>query len=133
MKKLYFFTMLSIMLLAVTGAMAQKKTKFKAAELKGIWQLCHYVSESPDVPGELKPSNTFKVLSDDGRIVNFTVIPGSSAIITGYGTWKLLTDDSYKESIENQGSGTQTGSIFRCWTIRIIFSNLKLRTVISCI
>ena len=44
MKKLYFFTMLSIMLLAVTGAMAQKKTKFKVAELKGIWQLCHYVS-----------------------------------------------------------------------------------------
>ena len=36
MKKLYFFTMLSIMLLAVTGATAQKKTKFKAADLKGI-------------------------------------------------------------------------------------------------
>ena len=100
MKKLYFFTMLSIMLLAVTGAMAQKKTKFQLADLKGIWQLCHYVSESPDVPGSLKPSNTFKVLSDDGRIVNFTIIPGSDAIITGYGTWKQLTDDSYKESIE---------------------------------
>ena len=85
MKKLYFFTMLSIMLLAVTGAMAQKKTKFQLADLKGIWQLCHYVSESPDVPG---------------RIVNFTIIPGSDAIITGYGTWKQLTDDSYKESIE---------------------------------
>ncbi len=90
MKKLYFFTMLSIMLLAVTGAMAQKKTKFKVAELKGIWQLCHYVSESPDVPGELKPSNTFKV----------TIIPGADAIITGYGTYKQLTDDSYRESIE---------------------------------
>lgn len=100
MKKLYFFTMLSIMLLAVTGAMAQKKTKFQLADLKDIWQLCHYVSESPDVPGSLKPSNTFKVLSDDGRIVNFTIIPGSDAIITGYGTWKQLTDDSYKESIE---------------------------------
>ena len=37
MKKLYFFTMLSIMLLAVTGATAQKKTKFKPADLKGIW------------------------------------------------------------------------------------------------
>ena len=71
MKKLFFFTMLSMMLLAVTGAMAQKKTKFKAADLKGIWQLCHYVSESPDVPGALKPSNTFKVLSDDGRIENY--------------------------------------------------------------
>ena len=99
MKKLYFFIMLSIML-AVTGAMAQKKTKLKVAELKGIWQLCHYVSESPDVLGELKPSNTFKVLSDDGRIVNFTIIPGSSAIVTGYGSWKQLTDDSYRGSIE---------------------------------
>ena len=100
MKKLYFFTVLAVMLMAVTGAMAQKKTKFKPAELKGIWQLCHYVSESPDVAGYLKPSNTFKVLSDDGRIVNFTLIPGSDAIITGYGTWKQLTNNSYKESIE---------------------------------
>lgn len=100
MKKLYFFTVLAVMLMAVTGVMAQKKTKFKPAELKGIWQLCHYVSESPDVAGYLKPSNTFKVLSDDGRIVNFTLIPGSDAIITGYGTWKQLTKNSYKESIE---------------------------------
>ncbi len=100
MKKLYFFTVLAIMLMAVTGAMAQKKTKFKPAELKGIWQLCHYVSESPDVAGYLKPSNTFKVLSDDGRIVNFTLIPGSDAIITGYGTWKQLTNNSNKEIID---------------------------------
>ena len=100
MKKLYFFTMLSIMLLAVTGATAQKKTKFKAADLKGIWQLCHYVSESPDVPGALKPSNTFNVLSYVGLFVKFTFIPGAVAIISGYGTYKQLTDDSYKESIE---------------------------------
>lgn len=100
MKKLYFLTVLAVMLMAVTGAMAQKKTKFKPAELRGIWQLCHYVSESQDAVGYLKPSNTFKVLSDNGRIVNFTIIPGSDAIITGYGTWKQLTDDSYKESIE---------------------------------
>lgn len=100
MKKVYFFTMLTVMLLVVTGAMAQKKTKFQPANLKGIWQLCHYVSESPDVPGVLKPSNTFKVLSDDGRIVNFTIIPGVDAIITGYGTYKQLTVNTYKESIE---------------------------------
>ena len=123
MKKLYFFTMLSIMLLAVTGATAQKKTKFKVADLKGIWQLCHYVSESPDVPGALKPSNTFKVLSDDGQIVNFTIIPGADAIITGYGTYKQLTDDSYKEV-------SRRTFISRCWTIRTIFWNLRLKTMI---
>ena len=92
--------MLAAVLLAVTGAAAQKKASFKTADLKGIWQLCHYVSEIPDVPGALKPSNTFKVLSDDGRIVNFTLIPGKDAIITGYGTYIQLTDNSYRESIE---------------------------------
>ena len=100
MKKKYFITMLAAVLLAVTGATAQKKASFKPAGLKGIWQLCHYVSEIPDVPGALKPSNTFKVLSDDGRIVNFTLIPGKDAIITGYGTYIQLTDNSYRESIE---------------------------------
>lgn len=100
MNKQLFFAMLAAMLLAATGTMAQEKAKFKPADLKGIWQLCHYVSEIPDVPGTLKPSNTFKVLSEDGRIVNFTIIPGSDAIITGYGTYEQLTDNSYKESIE---------------------------------
>ncbi len=100
MKRNYFFTMLAAVLLAVAGANAQESAEFRPAELKGIWQLCHYVSEIPDVPGILKPSNTFKVLSDDGRIVNFTIIPGKDAIITGYGTYQQLTDSSYKESIE---------------------------------
>lgn len=100
MKRNYFITLLAAMLLAVTGAKAQENTNSKPADLAGIWQLCHYVSEIPDVPGVLKPSNTFKVLSDDGRIVNFTMIPGTDAIITGYGTYRLLSDHSYKESIE---------------------------------
>ena len=101
MRKIYFFAILVAMMFAATNAaMAQKRTKFKPAELKGIWQLCHYVSEVPDVPGTLKPSNTFKVLSDDGRIVNFTIIPGKDAIVTGYGTYAQVANDSYKESIE---------------------------------
>lgn len=100
MKKKIFFVMLSVMLLVVAGGKAQEKKDFKPAELKGIWQLCHYVSEAADLPGTLKPSNTFKVLSEDGRIVNFTLIPGSDAIITGYGTYVQLSDTTYKESIE---------------------------------
>ena len=100
MNKKLFFTMLAILLLAVTGIMAQENVMSKPAGLKGIWQLCHYVSEVPDVPGILKPSNTFKVLGDDGRIANFTLLPGKDAIITGYGTYVQLTDSTYKESIE---------------------------------
>ena len=97
MKKLLFFTLFVAVEL---GLLAQNQAEFKVANLKGIWQLCHYVSENPNIPGSLKPSNTFKVLSDDGRIVNFTLIPGSDAIITGYGTWEQLSDNTYKESIE---------------------------------
>ena len=91
MKKNYFFTMLAVMLFAVTGVRWHRiRLTFEPAHLKGIWQLCHYVSENPDVPGELKPSNTFKVLSDDGRIVNFTIRPGADAIITGYGSLRAV-------------------------------------------
>lgn len=100
MKRNYFITLLAAALLAVTGAKAQENATFQPADLAGIWQLCHYVSEIPDVPGMLKPSNTFKVLSDDGRIVNFRMIPGADAIITGFGTYRQLSGGSYKESIE---------------------------------
>lgn len=90
--------MLTAMLLAATGAQAQKsKTDFTPANLQGIWQLCHYVSESVNSTGALRPSFTFKVLNEGGTFNNFTVIPGSSAIITGSGNWEQLTDDSYKE------------------------------------
>lgn len=113
MKKLYFFTMLAAMLFAVTNVMAQK-ANFKPANLKGIWQLCHYVSESPDAPGVLKPSNTFKVLSDDGRIVNFTIRPGADAIITG-----MVATSSCR--IIHTLKALKRIFICRCSTIRIMF------------
>mgnify|MGYP002234066256 CR=1 FL=1 len=61
--------MLAVVLLAVTGSPGADKAAFEPGASEGIWQLCHYVSENPEIPGTLKPSNTFKVLSDDGRIV----------------------------------------------------------------
>ncbi len=100
MKRKYFFAALAAMLLLVVFNVEAKKPKFKPAPLAGIWQLCHYVSENPGIPGTLKPSNTFKILTDDGRITNFTVIPGTSAIITGYGGYEQLSDTTYNESIE---------------------------------
>ncbi len=99
MKGNFCFTMVALLLLAITGVKAQEKSEFKPAELKGIWQLCHYVSEDVDIPGALKPSNTFKILGDDGTIINFTTRPGLEAIITGYGTYEQLSDNTYKESI----------------------------------
>ncbi|MCI1648271.1 MAG: DUF4488 domain-containing protein [Bacteroides sp.] len=101
MKTNHFIIALAALLLGIAGEVrAQKKEDFKPAELKGIWQLCHYVSEEQGIPGMLKPSNTFKVLTTDGHIVNFTLIPGKDAIITGYGTYEQLADNTYRESIE---------------------------------
>ena len=101
MKKLRLIIILTTMLSMVTCLMAQEKSEnFKSANLEGVWQMCFYVSESPDIPGELKPGNTFKVLTQDGHITNFTVIPNKGAIITGYGTYKQIAENQYDECIE---------------------------------
>lgn len=100
MKQHYSFIILAAMLLGVINVMAQETdSSFKPANLKGIWQMCFYVSESPDIPGELKPGNTFKVLTDDGHITNFTVIPNKGAIITGEGLYEQTSDNTYVENI----------------------------------
>ena len=100
MKQHYSFIILAAMLLGVINVMAQETdSSFKPAYLKGIWQMCFYVSESPDIPGELKPGNTFKVLTDDGHITNFTVIPNKGAIITGEGLYEQTSDNTYVENI----------------------------------
>ena len=110
--------MLAVVLLAVTGVRAQDKAAFEPAHLEGIWQLCHYVSENPEIPGTLKPSNTFKVLSDDGRIVNFTIRPGADAILRG-----MVPIGKYRvQPIRKVSRGT---SICLCWIIRTISLNLK--------
>ena len=100
MKQHYSFIILAAMLLGVINVMAQETdSSFKPANLKGIWQMCFYVSESPDIPDELKPGNTFKVLTDDGHITNFTVIPNKGAIITGEGLYEQTSDNTYVENI----------------------------------
>lgn len=101
MKARYLFTFITMMLFVVTSGMAQKKKKnFEPANLQGVWQMCFYVSESPDAPSQLKPGNTFKVLTPGGFITNFTIIPNQGAIITGYGKYEQVSDNLYHESIE---------------------------------
>lgn len=100
MKQHYSFIILAAVLLGVTNVMAQRTNKgFKPAPLKGVWQMCFYVSESPDVPGEFKPGNTFKILTEDGHLTNFTVIPNKGAIITGEGLYHQTSDNTYIEEI----------------------------------
>lgn len=89
-----FFSMVA------TVSFAQKKERLNAANLKGIWQMCFYVSETPDSPSTLRAGNTFKILSDDGVITNFTVIPGRGAIVTGVGTYKVVKPNILRESMK---------------------------------
>lgn len=101
MKHRYLFALMAMFLLLGAGrTMAQTKSAFEPADLKGIWQMCFYVSGDPNVPGELKPSNSFKILSDDGKFTNMTVIPNKGAIIIGSGTYKQTAPNAYIEHVE---------------------------------
>ena len=62
-----FFLVAFLMLLTVGSSMAQDVQEKTPITLHGVWQMCFYRSNSPDIPGELKTSNSLKILSDDGR------------------------------------------------------------------
>ena len=73
--KMRSFLLLALLLLVASGnALAQKAEKVPVS-LNGVWQMCFYRSNSPDVAGELKTSNSFKILSDDGRFTNMVMMP----------------------------------------------------------
>ena len=86
MKRRYLFILTAVFMLLGSRAMAQVESGFASANLNGIWQMCFYVSGNPEIPGELKPSNSFKILSDDGKFTNMVMIPNRGAIIIGSGT-----------------------------------------------
>lgn len=98
MKKTCLLTLVVALLsMSATAVWGQKK-----ADLEGIWQMHFYVSGAQGSPSTLRAGNTFKILSEDGHITNFTVIPGRGAIITGVGTYKVknnLLRESIKKNI----------------------------------
>lgn len=100
MKRTFLFTLfVALLSMTATVAWGQKKGR---ADLEGIWQMCFYVSGTPDAPGTLRAGNTFKILTEDGHITNFTVMPGRGAIITGLGTYKVKNNvlrESMKKNI----------------------------------
>lgn len=100
MKRCYLFVLTAICLLIGNRAMAQSEGVSFAADLRGVWQMCFYVSNNPDIPGELKPSNSFKILSDDGKFTNMTVVPNKGAIIIGSGTYKQSAPNAFTEHVE---------------------------------
>ena len=74
-RKKLFLLMIAFLLIGTSRVVGQEKSDVTPVNLKGIWQMCFYVSGTPQVPGELKPSNSFKILSDDGKFTNMTMIP----------------------------------------------------------
>ncbi len=101
MKRHYLFLMVTACLLAsISRVKGQETSVFTPVSLNGIWQMCFYVSGNPEHPGELKPSNSFKILSDDGKFTNMTVIPNHGAIIIGSGTYEQTAMNAYTEHVE---------------------------------
>ncbi|WP_455672084.1 DUF4488 domain-containing protein [Phocaeicola sp.] len=101
MKRHYlFFLMTALLFIGTSRVMGQQQSAFAPANLNGIWQMCFYVSGTPNQPGELKPSNSFKILSDDGKFTNMTMIPNHGAIIIGSGTYKQTAANAYTEHVE---------------------------------
>ena len=45
-------------------------------------------------------SNSFKILSDDGKFTNMTMIPNHGAIIIGSGTYRQTAPNAYTEHVE---------------------------------
>ena len=99
MKIRYFFLVAFLMLLAVGNSMAQAVQEKTPVNLQGVWQMCFYRSASPDVPGELKTSNSLKILSDDGHFTNIVMMQ-TGAITIGYGDYYLKYTGVYTEVIE---------------------------------
>ena len=98
MKKRNIFFLAFLLLVASGNVLAQKAEKVPVS-LNGVWQMCFYRSNSPDVAGELKTSNSLKILSDDGRFTNMVMMP-HGAIIIGEGRYEVNSEKSYTEIIE---------------------------------
>lgn len=97
--KMRKFLFLALSLLVVSGSALAQSAEKVPISLNGVWQMCFYRSNSPDVAGELKTSNSLKILSDDGRFTNLVMMP-HGAIIIGEGTYEMNSEKSYTEIVE---------------------------------
>ena len=99
MKIRKLFLMGAIMLFAAGNAVAQDIQEKTPFTLNGIWQMCFYRSDTPNIPGELKTSNSLKILTDDGKFANLVMSP-TGAIIIGSGKYEQISSHEYVETVE---------------------------------
>ena len=100
MKRHFLFVLFAMVLLMGSGRAMAQSSDSTPVSLSGIWQMCFYVSGAPNAPGELKPSNSFKFLSEDGKFTNMVMIPNKGAIIIGSGTYKQTAPNAFTEHVE---------------------------------
>ena len=81
MKTEKLFLWVVSLFLGVTNLLAQDVQEKIPVYLKGVWQMCFYGSSTPNVVGELKPGNSFKILSDDGEFTNLVMMPRSALLL----------------------------------------------------
>ena len=99
MKSRYLFLLIAALLMSLGVSFAQEVQEKTPVTLGGVWQMCFYHSVSPDIPGELKTSNSLKILTDDGHFCNLVMMP-QGAIIIGSGTYKVKSPGVYTEYVE---------------------------------
>ncbi len=73
--------------------------KNDANPLVGIWQMCFYVSETPNSKGDLRSGHSFKILTNEGQMINLVNRPPHESIILGFGTWEVVSDSAFVEHI----------------------------------
>ena len=61
--------------------------------------MCFYSSSLPALPGELKSSNSLKILGEGGEFTNVVMMP-TGAIIIGSGTYTLDSDSTFTEHVK---------------------------------
>lgn len=98
MKVRHFFLLVAMLLTAVGSLAAQDIQEKRPINLSGVWQMCFYSSASPDIPGELKTSNSLKILSEDGCFTN-VVMMQTGAVVIGYGTYDVKDGKVYNEYV----------------------------------
>ena len=99
MKTRSFFLWVMCLFWGAMNMLAQNIQEKTPAVLSGVWQMCFYRSSSPNVVGELKTSNSLKILSDDGRFTNLVMMQ-NGAIIIGYGSYEQSSESVYVEHVE---------------------------------
>ena len=92
-------------LLIGLGSVSAKKRKEVKSDLVGVWQ------QAGTMDGKLQARPILKIIDADGTFSTMVVYSGnSSGKMTQLGTYKIMNDSIYKETITNHFIRSQEGT-----------------------